>query len=362
MTEPEHSRYPDEVALRNAIERKARRSLSDAEWTVIAPDWSAPYDDGDVTALINELRGSLPPQSKRSPEDGARLARRANAERIALEAREMVEGFREEIFGHKHPPFPLDLPQAAQWIEEQARVQEFKTKGFYIGVKVPAQLDYLQSLVFLRDYLSEKLGRFTLEDRDDGSNNFQQALEECDQIFTLSCDRPILDYLGANPKGQIGLKCVHAPDDNLLGRLRRRAEDLSGVTGWEQHSAVHHLLTGGITAPYPIKVTSSVRLGRQYFGEDHGLVLTISAPDSVTGRDITAAWQYVRSSSPPPWRRKRQRARSAFKAERVAAFVEQTPGMTWAARMEQWNQRFPDERFRNVTAMKEALRRSRRRA
>jgi hypothetical protein len=362
VREPEQNRYPDESALRNDVERKARRSLSDAEWAVIAPDWVGPYDDLDVTEKVKTVRDSLPPQAKRSPKDGARLARRAHAERIALDAREKVEGFREEIFGHKHPPFPLDLAQAAQWIEDQAQVQEFKTKDFHIGVKVPGPLDYFQCLVFLRDYLSEKLGGFTLEDRDDGSKNFRQALEKCDQIFTLSCDRPVLDYLGINPKGQIGLKRVHAPDDTLLGRLRGRAEDLIGVTGWQQHSAVHHLLTGGITARHPIKIASSIRLGREYYGDSHGMVLTISDPDSVTNQDTIAALQDARSIGVPPWRRRPlRRARPAARSERVAALVEQTPGMTWADRLEEWNRRNPSDRFRTADAIKKAYSRADRR-
>jgi hypothetical protein len=238
-------------------------------------------------------------------------------------------------------------------------VQEFKTKGFYIGVRVPARLDYLQSLVFIRDYLSQKLGHFTLEDRDDGSTNFQEALDECDNILTLSCDRPILEYLGLNTEGQWGIKRVHAPDDTLLGRLRERAEDLSSVTGWEEHSAVHHLLTGGITAPDPIQVASSIRIGRQYFGNNHGVVLTISDPDSVTHQDIIAALRDARSNATPPWRRPRRRARRASRSERVATLVKQTPRITWAARLEEWNRCFPEERFRTVSAMKEASRRSR---
>jgi hypothetical protein len=362
MMEPEHNNYRDEVALRNAVERKARRSLSDAEWTVIAPDWSAPYDDDDVTALVNEVKCSIPPQSKRSPEDSAQLARRAQAERIALDARAMVEVFREEIFGHKHPPFPLDLAQAAQWIEDQAQMQEFKTKGFHIGVKVPGQLDYFQCLVFLRDYLSENLGGFTLEDRDGGSRNFQQALEKCDQILTLSCEQPILEYLGINPEGQISLKRVHAPNDTMLGQLRSRAEELSQATGWKQHSVVHHLLTGGITARHSIQVASSIRIGREYFGENHWMVLTISEPDSVTNQGIIAALQDARSSGAPPWRRRPlRRARPAARSERVAALVEQTPGMTWADRLEEWNRRNPDDRFRTADAIKKAYSRADRR-
>jgi hypothetical protein len=67
------------------------------------------------------------------------------------------------------------------------------------------------------------------------------------------------------------------------------AEDLYKLTGWEKRSAVHYLLTGGITARHPVKVTSSIRLGRQYYGENHEVVLTITHPDSVTGQDIAAA-------------------------------------------------------------------------
>jgi hypothetical protein len=112
LNEPEYNEYLDDTALRQAVERKARRSLSDDEWTVISPDWSAPYGDGDVAQMLQDLRNFLPPKAKRSPEDSARLARRADAERIALEARSLVEDLRQELFGQKHPP---PFPTRATW-------------------------------------------------------------------------------------------------------------------------------------------------------------------------------------------------------------------------------------------------------
>jgi hypothetical protein len=93
LNELEDRTFPDEGALRHAVEKRARRSLSDAEWTAIAPDWSAPYGDGDVTELVNSARDSIPAHSKRSPDDNARLGRRAYTQRVALQARKMIEAF-----------------------------------------------------------------------------------------------------------------------------------------------------------------------------------------------------------------------------------------------------------------------------
>jgi hypothetical protein len=355
LKEQESNEYHDEIALRQEVERKSRRSLSDAEWAKIAPDWSAPYGDGDVTELVNTARDSIPAQPKRSPDDNARLGRRAHAQRVALQAREMVEAFREELFGQRQPPFSNHVAQAAQWIEAQEREQEFKTLRFYVEVSLPAPQHYAECLIWLRDYLTEKLGPYSSADSNHGSDNLEQILNACEEVLRIGCNRPILDYLGVNQEGEINIKRVYAPDGTLLGKLRNKAEELSKATNWELHSALHHLLTGGLSAPYPVKIISSFRIGRHYHEDIHQMTLTISDPDCVPEQDLVTTFQKARSENLPPWRRRhRRRARVASKSERVAAFVEETPKMSWLARSEEWNRRFPNERFRTTSAMKQA--------
>ena len=227
MRELEHNKYPDEAALRHAVEKQTRRSLTDDEWAEIAPDWSAPYGDGDVTELVNTVRDSIPSQPKHSPDYHDRLGRRAHAQRVALQCREMVEGFREELFGRRQPPFPNDCAQATQWIEEQECEQKFKTLRFYIEVIAPAPQDHVGCLIWLRDYLTEKLGPYSSVASNNGPDNLQQNLKSCEEVLRIGFNRPVLDYLGVNQEGGINIKRVYAPDGSLLGRLRSKAAELS---------------------------------------------------------------------------------------------------------------------------------------
>jgi hypothetical protein len=203
--------------------------------------------------------------------------------------------------------------------------------------------------------LDWKLSPYSSVNRNDSLDNLDQILNACERVLRIGCNRPILDYLGVNREGEINTKRVYALDGSLLGRLRSKAEELSKATNWQLHSALHHLLTGGLSVASPVKVTSSFRIGRQYHEDVHQMTLTISDPDSVPEQDLVATFQKARSDNLPPWRRRhRRRARVASKSERVAAFVEETPRMSWSERLAEWNRRNPNDRFRTDHAIKKA--------
>ena len=225
MNQPHLNQYQDQAALRQEVERKSRRSLTDGEWAMVAPDWSEPYDDLDVAELAQAVGEALSHQRKPSLEEKARQHRRAHVERAALEAREMVESFRKELFGHKEPPFPNRAIEAAEWIEAQAQKPE--TKRFNIEVIVPVGLGRLESLIWLRDYLAENLSPSSSVDSDDDPLTLRQFLEACPAVRNIGWAMPLLTYLGVNPEGEIEIKRVQAPDGTLLGRLQRTAEQLA---------------------------------------------------------------------------------------------------------------------------------------
>ena len=68
MNVPQHNEHLDEAALRQEVERKSGRSLTDDEWALVAPDWSAPYDDLDAAELVKDVRNFPSEQQKPSPE------------------------------------------------------------------------------------------------------------------------------------------------------------------------------------------------------------------------------------------------------------------------------------------------------
>jgi hypothetical protein len=343
------------------VEKKFRRSLTDDEWAAVAPDWFAPYDDQDVAELIEKLRNTSAQRHKPSAEEKARQHRRSQVEWTARQAQEMVEKFRVELFGHKEPPFPNQLAQAAQWIEAQAQAQGSNTQRFYLKVIAPRQLDEWGLLVWVRDYLTDFLSRYSAADSNDGGGLMTQFLNEASPVLRLGYERPILNYMTLNPASEIEFKCVYAPDGTLLGQLQSRAEEVAKATNWEACAAVHHLLTGGLVSPPAVQTTSHIRAGSQYFGHSYPITLVVPDPASVTEKDVTAAFQTTRSHSTPPWNRgSRQRGRVASKAERVAMFVKQTPGMTWADQLEEWNRRNPNDRFRTDGAIKKAYSRANR--
>ena len=177
----------------------------------------------------------------------------------------------------------------------------------------------------------------------------------------MSCAQPpALAYLGINPEGEFNIKRVPAPDGSTLARLRNMAEELADALGCESYAAVLHLLTGGILAPSAVRATFRYRLGRTVYGDTHPMKLEIFDPVSVTDEELLSAFREERSIE-SPWNQPRQRAGVALKSERVAAFVEEYPGMSWAERLAEWNQQNPEEPYRTESALKTAFYRANRR-
>jgi len=351
--------YEGQQELRRAVEIAAKRSVTDKEWDIVAPSWNEPYDDSDLTELLDAVRYLDSTQPKPSAEEKARIHRRAHVERAANETKELAESYRQKIFGHTYPPFVNRGFEAADWIESQ--VEAYETKRFSIEFTIPAKLGQLESLIWVKEFLTQHLDRYSLAFvGEDDARELVRLLENSGAVRGIGWSMPILEYLGRDQEGEITIRCVQAPDGTLLGKLQDKAEQLAKALAWEPYAAVHHLLTGGVVSSAGVRAITHYRVGKQSYGDSHPMTLTISDPESVTGQELTTAFRRERSNLAPPWNKdQRQRSRISTKSERVAAFVEETQEMPWEARFDEWNLRNPEDRFRTLSAIKQAYRRAR---
>ena len=224
-------RYEDSESFRQAVERESRVSLTDTEWLNLTQDFFAPYDAFDVTEIVNAVRNSSIRRPDSSVGQKARSHRRAHVERAGHEAKQMTEEFRDELFGHKYPPFPNQGIEAAEWIESQ--VSSPITGRLTLEVTIPAELKMMESLVWLKDYLTQHLGHYSNPELEDNGLLLNRFQEEANAIRSIQWGTPILTYLGINPEGEVGIKRVHAHDGTLLGKLQGMAEILAKALEWK---------------------------------------------------------------------------------------------------------------------------------
>jgi len=204
--------YETEQALRQQVERTSRRSLTDEEWAQVSRDRFPTCDDLDVAEIGAAMRDTLPERPKLSQEEKAQRYRLAHRQRAALDAREMVEDFRTQIFDGKMPPFPEDATAATKWIEEQE--SPLQTMRLELKVTVPAAEAGIQALIYLRDLLNQQLPENPPIPEDPQA--FHQLLDRSDFINHLSFSQPPpLEYLGVNPQGEHGIIRISAPDGTL---------------------------------------------------------------------------------------------------------------------------------------------------
>ena len=79
MNEPSGT-YKDKKAFRRAVEKKARASVSDPDWSDLLQDRHESFDAADLTEMVNTLREFSVQKSKSSPEGKARGYRLARSE------------------------------------------------------------------------------------------------------------------------------------------------------------------------------------------------------------------------------------------------------------------------------------------
>lgn len=349
-------------ALHQAAENRFGRSLTPAEWQAIEPErWSSwpgiPYGQADLDELLSAM-AKLPTPPQPSATERQRAQALASRRRTAAEAKEFVERERTQLFGAPGPPFENDFAAAAAWIEAQETLS--KTSLLALSVVTPAGLDDIGQLSWLRDWLGEVLPDEPPHSPEERRAVFSSLLKgEASAIRRIGREAPLLDYLAPMPRHKVGIKPVPVDDNTVLDNLRCAADRLAHATGWSQVTAVHHILTGGMTST-PVIAMAHNRWGRESFGGPK-ISLEILDPFGVSAEEVARAYVAARKGIIAPDRSPPRRARVSVKRERLVAMAEETPTLTWPERWVLWNSRYPGERFPTGEAMRRAYGRARRR-
>ncbi len=345
--------------LREAAENRFGRSLSAEEWDEIDPDgWSARpanYDLSDLDELLRAM-AKLPARAERSTLDLQRSQALAHRQRTAVEAKEFVGKDRIWLFGSPAPPFE-SAAAAAAWIE--ARAPEPATLLFTLTVALPAELKDIAPFLWLRDWLVSSLPNRLPDDEEDRKAAFRFLLQNRrSPIRHIGSEASLLEYLAPIESRRFEVKHIRADAGTILGNLLEAANRLAKATGWDQLAACHHLLTGGVMSS-PVRARHHNRWGRESFG---GPTITIEVPDpfGVSADEVARAYVEARENILRPVGGPRRRSRASAKLERVAALVVETPELTWKKRWTLWNERYPDQRFPTLDALRLAHRRARR--
>ena len=346
--------------LREAAENRFGRSLSAEEWDEIDPDgWSARpaiYDQSDLDELLRAM-AKLPAPADRSTLDRQRAQALAHRQRTAAEAKEFVGKDRIWLFGSPAPPFENAAAAAAAWIEAQAA--EPATLLFTLIVAMPAELEDIAPLLWLRDWLVSSLPNRLPDDEEDRKATFRFLLQDSrSPIRQIGSKAPLLEYLAPIESRRFEVKNIRADDGTILGNLLEASIRLAKATGWNQLAACHHLLTGGVMSS-PVRARHHSRWGRESFG---GPTITIEVPDpfGVSADEVASAYVEARENILRPADGPRRRSRASAKRERVVALVMETPELTWEERWTLWNERYPDQRFPALDALRQAHRRAHR--
>ena len=246
-------KYEDEKAVRRAVEKKAKASVSDPDWSDLLQDRHESFYAADFTEMVNTLGEFSVQKSKSSPEGKARGYRVAHFQRAADEAREMVESFRLDFWGYTHPPFSNRAVEAAEWIE--SKVQEPQTQRLVIEVTTPSNLDLMEFIIWCAGYLSRQAESYdSITDYDSAA--VARFIKTGENIQSIGFRMHLLEYLGVNSEGERNIKRVQASDGTFLGRLQTDGEQLATALDWKPYTAVHHLLTGGVSSPSGVETTT----------------------------------------------------------------------------------------------------------
>ena len=324
-------RYENGKALCEAAEKRFGRPLTTAEWAGVDPDGyyrnsEAAFDTRDLEDLLGGMR-KLPARATPSPEQKQRKQALARSERIAAEARDLVEEQRQWVFGRHDPPFPEDARTAAAWVEEEA-ARGAETARVQLTLVAPATHPDALGLWRLRDWLAETLGRGMPSTVDEAWPKLLDLLgDPGSPLIHFGPERSLLRYLGIGPSGEFGVKRVPAADGSTLGDLLVASEEVAQQTGWDVLASTHHLLTGGLMST-SLGSTPRIRV-RLRSSPEAKITLEIDDPAGISAGEVARAYTKAGSQMGPiPMRR--QRGRTPLR-HGVAVFVEVNPG-TWAER------------------------------
>lgn len=292
------ARYETEDELRRAVEAKYV-ALTDSEWqdAFSKCDWWGPWDDGDVGAVIDYLRGICRPDTveKRGctfePLDVQAELNVALLPEFSLIG---MADVRQRWFGTPEPPFANDAEGATAWIEVQRR----------------------------EEWEWDREGRVSEEMKRRSMSTFR---------FPATASIKWVTSDGRT-------RSTSVPPGGVLACLQRRAEFYADWLGCSPAQATMLLLTGKT----PRLEAISVRVtGAKRDGFSRGQVtMTIRSPD-VTPEQVATCYKQLRKAL---WGVDRPRSPSEADAE-LARFHVKNRGLSWEEQWRRWNKEHPHRLF-----------------
>ena len=122
--------YNSKKTLRNRVEKKYGKPLSDYTWEMLEPEYGGPYDDYCVEDILSEIKDYKPKVRKRRASFKPILRSIKNMTRpysMAISHSPMIRYYRKHVLGLERP-IPLD--NALQWL--RSNIPSNKSDIFYV--------------------------------------------------------------------------------------------------------------------------------------------------------------------------------------------------------------------------------------
>lgn len=162
-----------------------------------------------------------------------------------------------------------------------------------------------------------------------------------DELGVRELTYEVLWYLGAHEPWP---RMVPVKEGGTLDRLRQVSDRLSTIYPWEAHQASTFVLTGKPPLVAMVTATPKIDLKNPARSRIEMKIDPAARPEQVMkvyreARARIASGDRIRTQS--------------IKHLRLAVFLAQSPdGESWEERMRRWNERFPKEKYKNVSDFK----------
>jgi hypothetical protein len=299
--------YDSEHKLREMVEKRINKKISDNDWRKYKPNWEPPYDEDDVEEVISNMgEESNIAVRKRNEQIGAILAR---SEIMIDMVEETVEECRISLFGKSESPFP-NLDEARKWIFEEESIQS-RPEGH-----APRFGHYLDLSTITPDELSaimkEKPGIYGRE------------------FASLSVPMEN-EWIGE----------VVVSDNSPLRILWLAVYNVVKKIDCQEAQATAYILTGEI--PYLAPIYGSFSYNPE--GLPRGkVVITIRHPVS-DDDDVVKLYKKMRHKL---WEKKRDPKVPESRYRELALFMKErfdSENPQWEEHRREWNRQFPEWRF-----------------
>lgn len=180
---------------------------------------------------------------------------------------------------------------------------------------------------------------------------WRQALQErLDKAEYLGVEIPGLDYVRLTAVEEERIGHIHAIRlHEVLGWLKRIAEELGKKYGWPEADAVTFVLTGAMPVPPLARITWTWSPERGFYGQ----AITLQVLPWVSPSEVAALYREIRKETPfGKYVRVHKPKALTEKGRRLAVFLAATPGLSWRERMEQWNATYPQWSYKYIATFR----------